>query len=104
LPRVFLPSKGFKELFSQAVCLHGKDKTFLHLHMDFIKLSAAINGLGLILDMIGVILMFKKEDVTTYMYTRAEIAGVNKKKNRRPNVGLWFLITGFFLQLVALFF
>jgi hypothetical protein len=72
--------------------------------MDSIKLSAVINGLGLILDIIGVILMFKKEDVTTYIYSKGEIAGVNKKKNRKLNIGLWFLVSGFFLQFIALFF
>jgi hypothetical protein len=48
--------------------------------------------------------MFKKEDVTTYIYSKGEIAGVNKKKNRKLNIGLWFLVSGFFLQFIALFF
>jgi len=36
--------------------------------MEHIKLSAVLNGLGLILDMIGVVMMFEKADVTTYFF------------------------------------
>jgi hypothetical protein len=72
--------------------------------MSFIKLSSLINGLGLILDIIGVLLMFEKVNVATYLYRRDEIEGVNKKKNRILNTGLWLLLMGFLLQLISLFF
>ena len=71
--------------------------------MCLVKLNAIVNGAGLILDMIGVILMFKKEDVTTYLFQEKEIKDINRTKNRKLNLGLWFLIIGFFLQLIALF-
>ena len=72
--------------------------------MDQIKVSAILNGLGLILDMIGVLLMFQKADVTTYLFNKEEIPGVNKKKNQKLQVGLGLLFFGFVLQLLSLFF
>ena len=72
--------------------------------MDHLKLSSILNGLGLITDMAGVLFMFEKADVTTYLFNREEIPGVNKRKNQKLKVGLGLLFFGFLLQLFALFF
>jgi len=72
--------------------------------MDQIKVSSVLNGLGLIIDMIVVLLMFQKTDVTTYIFNEAEIPGVNKRKNQKLQLGLGLLFSGFVLQLLALFF
>ena len=72
--------------------------------MDQIKLSVFLNASGLILDIIGVLLMFQKTDVTTYLFNEEEIPGVNKKKNQKLKVGLGLLFSGFVLQLLSLFF
>jgi len=72
--------------------------------MCLIKLPVALNGLGLILDLVGVFLMLQKIDVVTYLFTEEETKAINKKKNRKHNIGLFFLIAGFSLQLISLFF
>lgn len=72
--------------------------------MDHIKVSSVLNGLGLITDMFGVLLMFQKTDVTTYIFNKEEIPGVNKRKNQKLQLGLGLLFSGFVLQLLALFF
>ena len=66
--------------------------------MDQIKVSSVLNGLGLIIDMFGVLLMFQKADVTTYIFNEAEIPGVNKRKNFNWDFG-YFSVAFYFSYL-----
>ena len=72
--------------------------------MDQLKTSAVINGVGLVFDIAGVLVMFQKVNVTTFIYNKGEIDQVNRSKNMRNNFGLFLLLTGFIFQVVALFF
>ncbi len=67
------------------------------------KINVILNALGLILDILGALLMFEKINVALFVYNESEVSEVNKRKNRKINGGIWLLISGFFLQLLALF-
>lgn len=72
--------------------------------MDDITLKTAVNGLGLLLDIAGVLMMFEKIDVRVYLFEKGEVNTVNRRKNKKLFIGLSLLLAGFILQFIALFF
>ncbi len=77
--------------------------------MDAISTYKIVNSLGLILDIIGVLLVFIHSPIlqsVTYMYSierNEEFRKTDKKKNNRAKLGLILIIIGFLIQISSNF-
>jgi hypothetical protein len=66
-----------------------------------------LNAFGLLLDIIGVLVMFKHTPIATkhtFIYHEDESRAIDKKEKQANNyvkIGLWIILTGFVVQLVA---